>query len=143
MAPNESWAAFEDTPSGSIGSPVGPPAGGAFFISDNGPRASQHQRCVATRDDSLKYRRTPVQIRYLLIEGMELNQRLYVYFLNTRIFLTAGTNGGNMHILLALAIYSFGLLNGALCVAFFEGAGRGRHSSAPQAKRSHCTLHQY
>jgi hypothetical protein len=37
-----------------------------------------------------------------------------------------------MHLILALAIYSFGLLTGALCVAFFEGAGRGRLSDAPQ-----------
>jgi hypothetical protein len=35
-----------------------------------------------------------------------------------------------MQILLALAIYSFGLFNGALCVAFFQGAGRALHSDA-------------
>jgi hypothetical protein len=50
--------------------------------------------------------------------------------------------GGDMHLILALAIYSFGLLTGALCVAFFEGAGRGRLSDAPQGNRAHPTVHR-
>lgn len=46
-------------------------------------------------------------------------------------------NGGNMHLILALAIYSFGLFTGALGVAFFEGVGRGRRSDARQTQGAH------
>ena len=67
---------------------------------------------------------------------MELNQLLCVYSLNARMYFNRGHKwGGDMQLILALAIYSFGLLTGALCVAFFEGAGRGRLSDAPQTRQ--------